>query len=43
MFGVCDGHGIFGHHVSALIKKSLPNQFEKQIFVNKKEIQEGLK
>lgn len=43
MFGICDGHGIFGHHVSALIKRSLPNQFEKQLFVHKKEIPGALK
>jgi serine/threonine protein phosphatase PrpC len=23
-FGVCDGHGPLGHHVSAFIKNSLP-------------------
>jgi serine/threonine protein phosphatase PrpC len=24
MFGVCDGHGINGHHVSNFVKKNLP-------------------
>ena len=23
MFGICDGHGVNGHHVSAFIKKKL--------------------
>jgi serine/threonine protein phosphatase PrpC len=23
-FGVCDGHGVNGHHVSDFVKKNLP-------------------
>lgn len=31
MFGVLDGHGIYGHHASALVKKLLPkNIFKKK-------------
>lgn len=26
IFGVCDGHGTFGHNVSVFIKKSLPSK-----------------
>ena len=27
-FGVCDGHGINGHHASDHVKKSLPSNIE---------------
>ena len=28
MFGVCDGHGVLGHIVSAYVKKTLPQNIE---------------
>jgi serine/threonine protein phosphatase PrpC len=42
LFGICDGHGQYGHLVSAFIKKHLPSQLENQIHPNSKSIPEAL-
>ncbi|CAD8046847.1 unnamed protein product [Paramecium sonneborni] len=31
IFSVCDGHGVYGHYVSQLVKKLLPNIIDQQI------------
>ena len=30
-FGVCDGHGINGHHVSYMVKKAMPAMMAKKL------------
>ncbi|CAD8054111.1 unnamed protein product [Paramecium sonneborni] len=34
IFSVCDGHGVYGHYVSQLVKKLLPNIIDQQIKQN---------
>ncbi|CAD8046750.1 unnamed protein product [Paramecium primaurelia] len=34
IFSVCDGHGVYGHYVSQLVKKLLPNIIDQQIKSN---------
>ena len=35
-FGVCDGHGPLGHHVSGYIKNNLPNSVAQSKYLEKK-------
>ena len=32
MYGVFDGHGTSGHHVSSFLKKALPRNIQKLVF-----------
>ncbi|CAD8104164.1 unnamed protein product [Paramecium sonneborni] len=43
LFSVCDGHGVYGHYVSQLVKRVLPTIIEAQLktFIGKQEIDIG--
>ncbi|CAD8101873.1 unnamed protein product [Paramecium sonneborni] len=43
LFSICDGHGVYGHYVSQLVKRVLPTIIDQQIktFIGKKEIDIG--
>ncbi len=34
-FGVCDGHGLYGHHVSGYVRDLLPNLMNSELLKNK--------